>query len=176
LGGTRAKLEALGIEALGITEDSAEPVRSYYRIRPSKLRLATDPKRDVHHRYGLPMPFYAGAYTQLREATLTNPTGELPAPMPIPAGMKVLDEKDGLPTLPEAKAVMDAFAKRDYAMHVGHFLVDRSGVVRGHGSRAHRQRTSHSTVASLRMTRSWQPCVPPESDSSQLRRLIDDDG
>jgi hypothetical protein len=130
LGGTRAKLEALGIEALGITEDSAEPVRSYYRIRPSKLRLATDPKRDVHHRYGLPMPFYAGAYTQLREATLTNPTGELPAPMPIPAGMKVLDEKDGLPTLPEAKAVMDAFAKRDYAMHVGHFLVDRSGVVR----------------------------------------------
>jgi hypothetical protein len=29
LGGTRAKLEALGIEALGITEDSAEPVRSY---------------------------------------------------------------------------------------------------------------------------------------------------
>src|SRR4029453_18450163 len=105
-------------------------VRSYYRMRPSKLRLATDPKRDVHRRYGLPMPFYAGAYTQLREATFTNPTGELPAPMPIPAGKKVLDEKDGLPTLPEAKAVMDAFAKRDYAMHVGHFLVDRSGVVR----------------------------------------------
>jgi len=65
LGGTCAKLEALGIEALGITEDSAEPVRSYYRIRPSKLRLATDPKRDVHRLYGLPMPFYAGAYTQL---------------------------------------------------------------------------------------------------------------
>src|SRR4029450_189251 len=77
---TRAKLEALGIEGLGITEDSAEPVRSYYRMRPSKLRLATDPKRDVHHRYGLPMPFYAGAYTQLREATLSNRTGELPAP------------------------------------------------------------------------------------------------
>src|SRR4030095_1458083 len=51
-GGTRAKLEALGIEALNITEDSAEPVRSYYRIRASKLRLATDPKRDGHRRYG----------------------------------------------------------------------------------------------------------------------------
>ena len=25
---------------------------------------------------------------------------------------------------------MDAFTKREYAMHVGHFLVDRSGVVR----------------------------------------------
>jgi hypothetical protein len=130
LGGTRAKLEALGVEALGITEDSAEPVRRYYQIRRSKLRLATDPKRDVHHRYGLPMPLYAGAYTALRETTLIDPTGELPAPMSIPAGMKLLDEKDGLVALPEAKAVMDAFAKRDYAMHVGHFLVDRSGVVR----------------------------------------------
>lgn len=103
MGGTRAKLEALGIEALGITEDSAEPVRRYYRIRPSKLRLATDAQRVVHRDYGLPMPLYAGAYTELRETTLINPTGELPAPMPIPAGMKRLDEKDGLVALPEAK-------------------------------------------------------------------------
>ena len=130
MGGTRAKLQALGIEALGITEDSAEPVRRYYQIRPSKLRLATDPARNVHRQYGLPMPLYAGAYTQLRETTLINPTGELPEPMPIPAGMKRLDEKDGLVSMPEAKAVMDAFAKREYAMHVGHFLVDRAGIVR----------------------------------------------
>jgi hypothetical protein len=50
--------------------------------------------------------------------------------MPIPSAMKRLDEMDGLPEMPEAKAVMDAFAKRNYAMHVGHFLIDRSGVVR----------------------------------------------
>jgi len=130
LGGTRAKLEALGIEALGITEDSAEPVRRYYRIRPSRLRLATDPERAVHRSYGVPMPLYAGAYTELRETTRINPTDELPEPMPIPAAMKRLDEMDGLGEIPEAKAVMDKFLKRDYAMHAGHFLVDRSGVVR----------------------------------------------
>jgi hypothetical protein len=130
LGGTRAKLEALGIEALGITEDSAEPVRRYYRLRPSRLRLATDPGRAVHRAYGLPMPLYAGIYTELRQTTRINPTGELPEAMPIPSAMKRLDEMDGLPELPEAKAVMDAFAKREYAMHVGHFLVDRGGVVR----------------------------------------------
>ena len=130
MGGTRAKLEAVGIEALGITEDRAEPVRRYYRIRPSKVRLATDPERAVHRSYGVPMPPYAGAYTELRESTWINPTGELPEPMPIPAAMKRLDEIDGLAEIPEAKAVMDAFAKRDHAMHVGHFLVDRSGVVR----------------------------------------------
>lgn len=130
MGGTRAKLEAIGIETLGITEDSVEPVRRYYRIRPSKLRLATDPERAVHRSYGLPMPLYAGAYTELREVTRINPTGELPEPMPIPAAMKRLDAQDELPDLPEAKAVMDAFAKRNYAMHVGHFLVDRAGLVR----------------------------------------------
>jgi AhpC/TSA family len=130
LGGTRTKLEALGVETLGITEDSVEPVRRYYRIRPSKLRLATDPDRAVHRSYGVPMPLYAGAYTELRETTRIDPTGELPEPMPIPAAMKHLDEMDGLGKMPEAKAVMDAFAKREYAMHVGHFLVDRSGIVR----------------------------------------------
>ena len=126
----RGKLEALGVEALGITEDSAEPVRRYYRLRPSRLRLATDPERAVHRAYGLPMPFYAGTYTELRQATRINPTGDLPEPMPIPAAMKRLDELDGLTEMSEAKTVMDAFAKRDYAMHVGHFLVDRSGIVR----------------------------------------------
>lgn len=130
MGGARAKLEAIGIETLGITEDSVEPVRRYYRLRPPRLRLATDPERAVHRAYGLPMPLYAGAYTELREATRINPTGELPEPTPIPAAMKRLDEMDGLPDLPEAKAVMGAFKKRDYAMHVGHFLVDRAGIVR----------------------------------------------
>jgi hypothetical protein len=130
LGGTRVKLQAVGVEALGITEDSPEPVRRYYQLRPSKLRLATDSTRVVHRAYGVPMPLFAGAYAELREKTLTNPTGELAAPMPIPAGNKVLDERDGLVGMPEAKTVLDAFAKRDYGLHVGHFLVDRSGVVR----------------------------------------------
>jgi AhpC/TSA family len=130
LGGTREKLKAIGVEVLGITEDSLEPIRRYYRLRPTKLRLATDPERGVHRAYGLPMPLYAGAYTELRQATRINPTGELPEAMPIPSAMKRLDEMDGLPELPEAKAVMDAFLRRDYAMHVGHFLVDRSGIVR----------------------------------------------
>ena len=76
------------------------------------------------------MPLFAGTYTELREKTLTNPTGELSAPMPIPAGNNVLDKRDGLVGMPEAKTVLDAFAKRDYGLHVGHFLVDRSGVVR----------------------------------------------
>jgi hypothetical protein len=58
-----------------------------------------------------------------------NPTGELSAPMPIPAGNKVLDERDGLVGMPEAKTVLDAIATRDYGAR-GHFLVDRSGVVR----------------------------------------------
>ena len=130
MGGTRAKLEAVGIEALGIIEDRAEPVRRYFAIRPPRLRLATDPERAVHRSYGVPMPLYVGAYTELRETTRINPTGELPEPMPVPAAMKRLNEMEGFDEIPEVKAVMDEFPKRDFAMHVGHFLVDRSGVVR----------------------------------------------
>jgi hypothetical protein len=76
------------------------------------------------------MPLYAGAYTELRETTRINPTGELPEPMPVPAAMKRLNEMEGFDDIPEVKDVMDKFAKRDFAMHAGHFLIDRSGVVR----------------------------------------------
>ena len=76
------------------------------------------------------MPLYAGAYTELREATRINPTGELPEPMSVPASMKRLNDMEGFDDLPEVKAVMGEFQKRDFAMHVGHFLVDRSGIVR----------------------------------------------
>ena len=47
---------------------------------------------------------------------------------------------------------MDEFAKRDYAMHVGHFLVDRSGVVRW----------------------TWMECPSPE-DVTQYGRFPTDD-
>jgi hypothetical protein len=151
LGGTRAKLEALGIETLGIIEDSVEPVRRYFTFRPPKLRLATDPERTVHHAFGLVMPLYAGAYTELRAATVINPTGELPVPMPIPDAMKRLNEVDGFDETPEVKAVVETFAKRDFGMHVGHFLVDRSGVVRW----------------------TWVECPSPE-DVSQYGRLPTD--
>jgi peroxiredoxin len=130
LGGTRAKLEAAGVEVLGIIEDAVEPARRYFAFRPAKVRLATDPDRTVHRAFGLIMPVYAGAYNQLREATLVNPTGELPEPMPIPASMKRLNDMEGFDDLPEVKGLMATFAKRDFGMHAGHFLLDRSGIVR----------------------------------------------
>jgi hypothetical protein len=145
------KLEAVGVEVLGIIEDAVEPVRRYFSFRPPKLRLATDPDRVVHRGYGVLMPLYAGAYTELRAATYINPTGELPAPMPVPDAMKRLNEMDGFDDLPQVKVVVDKFAKRDFGMHVGHFLVDRSGVVRW----------------------TWMECPSPE-DVSQYGRLPTD--
>jgi hypothetical protein len=130
LGGTRGKLEAIGIEALGIVEDSVEPVRRYFTFRPPRVRLATDPDRAIHRAYGVPMPLYAGAYTELRETTQINPTGELPEAMSIAASMKRLNDSEGFDDIPEVKASMGQFRKRDFAMHVGHFLIDRSGLVR----------------------------------------------
>jgi hypothetical protein len=97
------------------------------------------------------MPLYAGAYTDLRGATKIDPTGELPAPMPVPDAMKRLNEMDGFHDIAEVKAVEGEFAKRDFGMHVGHFLVDRSGVVRW----------------------AWMECPSPE-DVTQYGRLPTD--
>jgi hypothetical protein len=151
LGGTRAKLEAIGVEVLGIIEDAVEPVRRYFTFRPPKVRLATDPDRGVHRAFGVLMPLYAGAYTELRAATTINPTGELPGPMPVPDAMKRLNELDGFHQIAEVKLVEDTFAKREYGMHVGHFLVDPSGVVRW----------------------TWMECPSPE-DVAQYGRLPTD--
>ena len=151
MGGTRAKLEALGVEALGIIEDAVEPVRRYFSFRPPKVRIATDPGRTIHRAFGVLMPLYAGAYTELRAATRINPTGELPEPMPVPDAMKRLNEMDGFHDTAEVKTVEEKFAKREFGMHVGHFLVDRSGVVRW----------------------AWTECPSPE-DVSQYGRLPTD--
>ena len=54
------KLRSLGVETLAVTEDRLDPIRLYFRIRPARVRLATDEERNVHRAYGRPMPPFAG--------------------------------------------------------------------------------------------------------------------
>lgn len=131
LGRMRVKLDAMGVEILGVIEDRVEPVRRYFHFQPPKARFAADPERGVHLAYGLPRPLYAAPeYARLRETTLINPTGEAPEAMPTPALNNYLNERDRLAEIPEAKEVRDQFPSRDFNLHAGHFLIDREGVVR----------------------------------------------
>src|SRR6266508_2451817 len=44
MGGTEGKLKALGVESLGIVANPPENARLYFKFRPTRLRLASDPE------------------------------------------------------------------------------------------------------------------------------------
>ena len=130
MGGTREKLKAVGVETLAIIEDRLDPVRRYFRVRPSRVRLATDESRSVHRAYGCPTPAYSDEYRKMRAAQRINPTGEAPELMSVDDVQAWLRKHHRFGEIPEDQAVMDQFPPRDFNLHVGHFLIDRAGIVR----------------------------------------------
>ena len=130
MGGTSEKLRSLGVETLAVTEDRLDPIRRYFRLRPPRVRLATDMERSVHRAYGCPMPPFTGEYKQLWATTRINPTGEAPEPMLVEDVQNWLKKHHRFGEIPEDQAVNDQFPPRDFKIHAGHFLIDQAGVVR----------------------------------------------
>jgi hypothetical protein len=120
----------MGVETLAVTEDRVEPVRRYFRVRPPRVRLATDTERSVHRAYGCPTPPFTGAYKELWATTRINPTGEAPEPMPVDVLQGWLKQHDRFGEIPEDRALIEQISPRDFKIHAGHFLIDRTGVVR----------------------------------------------
>lgn len=56
LGGTRERLQQLGVDTLVIVASDLERARLYARHRPLTVPLAADPERITHRAYGLPKP------------------------------------------------------------------------------------------------------------------------
>jgi peroxiredoxin len=56
LGGTRERLQQLGVDTLVIIASDLERARLYVRHRPVNVPLAADPERTTHRAYGLPKP------------------------------------------------------------------------------------------------------------------------
>ena len=113
-----------------MTEDRLDPIRRYFRLRPPRVRLATDMERNTHRAYGCPMPPMTPEYKQLRAAARINPTGEAPEPMSVDEVQNWLRKHHRFGEIPEDQAVMDQFPPRNFNIHVGHFLIDQAGVVR----------------------------------------------
>ena len=56
MGATEAKLKAIGVESLGIVATAPENANSYFKFRPTRLRLAADPKFTTHRAPARPAP------------------------------------------------------------------------------------------------------------------------
>lgn len=138
LGTTQPKLEAAGVDTLAIVNTPVERARLYYKYRPLRLLLASDPEVATHRAFGLPQFELIPGETvdesewprKLSMATIgairVNPTGELPTPLPALDAISELNRRDGfVPT-----AVDEQMIATHGTQLGGHFLIDPDGVVR----------------------------------------------
>lgn len=126
LGSYDGKLKALGVESLAVVATAPENARLYFKFRPTRLRLAADPELTTHHAYGVPKPVPTPEILAQMDTILINPTGELPAPLPISQAGKVLHERDSYALTPFDQGDVE----RQWPQLKGLFLIDRSGIVR----------------------------------------------
>jgi len=136
LGSTQDKLRALGVETLAVVNTPLERARLYFKYKPARVLLGADPDAATHRAFRVPdVEVVANPTTSQWPQRITleevsqvrvNPTGELPGPTPIFEAMERLNAKDGF----EATEVDQQVAAVHGMQGVGHFLIDRQGIVR----------------------------------------------
>jgi len=91
ISGYESKLKALGVESLAVVATDPENARMYFKFRPTKLRLASDPFLSTHRAFGVPKPEPSPEMMEALEQISVNPFGDLPEPMPIVTAAKAMD-------------------------------------------------------------------------------------
>jgi len=136
---TRDKLEEEGIATLAIVNTQLERARQYFRYRPMRVELASDPEVQTHRAFGVSkmvlLPDSADPQELQWPKTATmaqlmavsvNPTGELPQKMGLMAAFELLNQQDGFE--------MTEVDQQMYAAHGtqfnSQFLIDTNGVIR----------------------------------------------
>jgi len=112
-------------------------MRLYCKHRHARVLLAACPEATRNRFFGVPSGvgvegeshavWTQGTFTMGQlQASLVNPTGELPAPQNIFQAMETLNKRDGFePT----EVDMQIVAAHAYQL-AGHFLIDRDGIIR----------------------------------------------
>jgi peroxiredoxin len=150
LGGTRARLQALGVETLGIVAAQPDRARLYIRHRAVAVPLALDPDLTVHRAYGLAMP----PMTQEIEALWKQMRVRLDEAAVSPAELSALravfgaEQKGAVGASDQALPLLDFIGAmrrlhpyettereeqeraRNNALGTGQFLIDREGLLR----------------------------------------------
>jgi peroxiredoxin len=126
MGTLRDKLEAAGVETLGVVATELDNARLYFKYRPSRLPLAADPEFSTHRAYGLQRIQVDAAMMEVISAVRINPTGELPEPMSPDQAAVALDQAEGFQrTEADLRDI-----ERQWPLVKAQFLVDREGIVR----------------------------------------------
>jgi hypothetical protein len=137
LGTTQEKLKAVGVETMAVVNTPLERARLYFKYRPARMLLTADPEAATHRLFGVPEGTPVGDESQASwahgtftmgqmQASLVNPTGELPEPQDILTANDTLNRMDGF----ELTEIDKQIAATHAFQLVGHFLVDRQGIIR----------------------------------------------
>lgn len=136
LSATQDKLRAMGVETMAVVNTPPERARLYFKYRPARVLLAADPEATTHRAFRVPSvevvedPATSTWPLRITMAEMAqvrvNPTGELPGPTPIFEAMETLNAKDGFEVTEVDQQIIAAHALQG----VGHFLIDRQGIVR----------------------------------------------
>src|SRR4026209_1743735 len=81
---TSDHLRSLGVDSLAIVGTELDNARLYFKFRPTRMTLGVAPQLTTHRSYGVPRPELTPEVMQVLQNTFINPTGELPAPLPVP--------------------------------------------------------------------------------------------
>jgi peroxiredoxin len=121
-----SRLKAAGVETLGVVATTPENARLYFKYRPTRLRLASDPELSTHRAYGVPKPTPTPEFMSALETTRINPFGDLPEPQPVIKVAEAVARADGYVETATDKAELD----RQWPQLKAQFLIDRDGIVR----------------------------------------------
>ena len=126
MGTLETKLKALGVETLAVVATPPENARLYFKFRPTRVRLASDPELSTHRAYGVPKPTPSPEFMEALASTRVNPTGELPAPLPVIEAAQAVGRLDGYAGTQTDQTDME----RQWPQLKAQFLIDRGGIVR----------------------------------------------
>lgn len=126
MGTNESKLNALGVETLGVVASPPDNARLYFKFRPTRLRLVADPELSTHRAYRVPKPAATPEFMEAIGTVRVNPTGELPEPLPITEAAMAVARMDGYANTETDQADMN----RQFPQLKGLFLIDREGIVR----------------------------------------------
>jgi peroxiredoxin len=126
IGSLEGKLKSLGVESLAVVATPPENARLYFKFRPTKVRLASDPELSTHRAYGIPRPAVNPEFMEMLTTVKINPEGVLPQPLPIIDAATEIGRLDGYA---QTKADQDDM-ERQWPQLKGQFMIDRDGIVR----------------------------------------------
>ena len=126
LGTTAERLQAVGVETLGIVASKAERARLFFRYRPVRCAVGADPDLLTHRAYGVPHTGVTPEIMQAIGGVYRKLARELNIEVPDDQARDAIGRLDGF----EVTESETAEFQRHQIQFTSQFLVDRHGIVR----------------------------------------------